>query len=72
MDTLGNWRSINSVLRLLSEPEVRAMLKVELATLKRPDIVVRLHQRLTRLRAQRERARLMARLARMARKSKAR
>lgn len=68
MDTLGNWRSINTFLRLKTESEVRDMLKVELATLKRPDIVVRLHQRLTRLRAQRERARLMARLARARRK----
>lgn len=52
------WRSLNEILNLLTETEVLAMLNKEKKGLKRKPILVRLHQRYSALRMQRERKEL--------------
>jgi hypothetical protein len=47
------------VLPLKDESQIRAMLDEEVAVHKRPTFVVRIHQRYTMLRAQRERQELL-------------
>jgi hypothetical protein len=54
-----NWFQLNAVLPLKDESQIRAMLDEEVAVHKRPTFVVRIHQRYTMLRAQRERQELL-------------
>jgi hypothetical protein len=54
-----NWFQLNVVLPLKDESQIRAMLDEEVAVHKRPTFVVRIHQRYTMLRAQRERQELL-------------
>lgn len=54
-NALASWRALNAQLAKLSEREVGRLLTVERANKRRPNILKRLHQRLTRLRAARER-----------------
>jgi hypothetical protein len=58
-----NWRELTTKLSTLNEAEVKKLLDAEMRTGKRTSIVVRLHQRLTTLRADRERQALLARIA---------
>lgn len=59
-----HWRWMNSDLHTLSETEVQRLLFMEIDGAKRPAVVVRLHARYTRLRADRERAELLKGLKR--------
>jgi len=54
-----NWFNLNVVLPKRNEAQVLAMLDEEVAVHKRPTFVVRIHQRYTMLRAQRERQELL-------------
>lgn len=54
-----NWRELNERLVHMTEDEVRALLDVELKVNKRASQIVRLHQRYTTLRAQRERREML-------------
>ena len=54
-----NWHELNVVLTMRNERQVKAMLDEEAAVHKRPTFVVRIHQRYTMLRAQRERQELL-------------
>ena len=54
-----NWFQLNVVLPLKDENQIRAMLDEEVMVHKRPTFVVRIHQRYTMLRAQRERQELL-------------
>jgi len=58
-----NWRELNAQLNQMTETEVKALLDVELVNRQRVTFVERLHQRYCTLRATRERAEMMARLA---------
>ena len=57
-----NWFELNAVLPLKDEKQVQVLLNEEVKVHKRPTFIVRIHQRYTMLRAQRERAEIMARL----------
>lgn len=57
-----NWTDLNAVLPLRNEQQVQRMLDEEVAIYKRPTFVVRIHQRYTVLRAQRERQELLERI----------
>lgn len=57
-----NWRDLNKSLPQMPEETVRDLLQNELVAGRRPTVVVRLHQRLTALRALRERNELLAQL----------
>ena len=57
-----DWRGLAATLNTMSEDEVKRLLDDEMARLRRPSIVKRLHQRYAMLRTARERADLMARL----------
>lgn len=54
-----NWFTLNVVLPKRNERQVLAMLEEEVKTHKRPTFLVRIHQRYTMLRAQRERKELL-------------
>jgi len=56
---LKNWRDLNESLAELREDQVKVMLDYEMANEQRKTVIERLHQRLTMLRAKRERAELM-------------
>ena len=56
---LKSWRSLQGVIAVLTEEQVKTMLRHEMDTLKRSMIVVRLHQRLCALRDARERREIM-------------
>lgn len=51
---LTSWHSINKVISEMSETDVRNALNRELVGSRRKDVTKRLHQRFTKLRAQRE------------------
>lgn len=55
-----NWRTLNESLADLSEDQVLAELTAERAGKRRTAILVRLHQRYTMLRAERERGEILA------------
>ena len=57
-----NWRELNQQLPQMAEQDIKALLDAELVGDRRSTVVVRLHQRLTALRASRERAELLAQL----------
>lgn len=61
-----NWFTLNAVLPLRDERQVQKMLEDEVTKHKRSSFIVRLHQRYTTLRAQRERKELLERAARAA------
>ncbi len=56
---LKNWVSLGQVVKNITEEQAQAMIDHELATKRRTTFVVRLHQKLTALRAERERAELV-------------
>jgi len=58
-----NWHDLNVVLAMRDEHQVKAMLDEEVEVYKRPTYVVRIHQRYTTLRAQRERREILAALS---------
>lgn len=55
---LKNWRTLNETLATLREDQVKELLDYEMANRKRKDMITRLHQRYTMLRAARERKEL--------------
>ena len=57
-----NWHELNVVLTMRNERQVKAMLDEEVSVHKRPTYLVRIHQRYTTLRAQRERQELLERI----------
>ena len=59
-----NWFELNVVLPKRSEKQVLAMLNEEVKIHKRPTFIVRIHQRYTMLRAQRERKELLEEIKR--------
>jgi hypothetical protein len=54
-----NWKSLNAGIDQLDEVEVKMLLDQEMLTTRRVTHITRLHERFTRLRANRERAALM-------------
>ncbi len=56
----ASWRELNKVARKLNEHEAARALELERTGKHRKTLVVRLHKRLTRLRARRERSELRA------------
>ena len=54
-----NWFELNAVLPLKDEKHVQVLLNEEVKVHKRPTFIVRIHQRYTMLRAQRERQELL-------------
>ena len=59
-----NWFTLNAVLPKRNEKQVLAMLEEEVKVHKRATFVVRIHQRYTVLRAQRERKELLEEIKR--------
>ena len=59
-----NWFELNVVLPKRNEKQVLAMLDEEVKIHKRPTFIVRIHQRYTVLRAQRERKELLEEIKR--------
>ena len=59
-----NWFELNVVLPKRNEKQVLAMLNEEVKVHKRPTFIVRIHQRYTVLRAQRERKELLEEIKR--------
>jgi hypothetical protein len=57
-----NWFELNAVLPLKDERQVQALLNEEVKVHKRPTFIVRIHQRYTMLRAQRERQELLEKI----------
>jgi hypothetical protein len=57
-----NWHELNVVLTMRNERQVKAMLDEEVTVHKRPTYLVRIHQRYSTLRAQRERQELLERI----------
>ena len=57
-----NWFELNAVLPLKDEKQVQVLLNEEVKVHKRPTFIVRIHQRYTLLRAQRERQELLERI----------
>lgn len=53
------WRDMIRVINHKTEEELREMIVQEFETFKRPTILIRLHQKFTMLRAQREREELI-------------
>lgn len=56
---ITNWHDLNAVLTVATEARVEQLLKEELEQHKRITYLVRLHQRYTMLRAQRERREML-------------
>ena len=59
---LKSWHTLNEVLNELREDQVKSLLEYEMEYKCRSDIVWRLHQRFSKLRAVRERKELMCKL----------
>jgi len=57
-----NLHELNVVLTMRNERQVKAMLDEEVSVHKRPTYLVRIHQRYSTLRAQRERQELLERI----------
>lgn len=60
------WHDLNVLLSMRTEDQVKAMLDDEVNVHKRPTYAVRIHQRYTTLRAQRERKEITEKIARSA------
>lgn len=58
-----NWHDLNAILPVALEDRVKQLLEDEVTKHKRSSFIVRLHQRYTTLRAQRERKELLERAA---------
>ena len=56
------WHDLNVLLSMRTEDQVKAMLDNEVEVHKRPTYAVRIHQRYTTLRAQRERKEMLERI----------
>lgn len=56
---LGSWATMNAVLTKLTRRQLAILIKAELEFKRRPDILKRLYQRLTRVRARSELAALL-------------
>lgn len=56
------WHDLNVLLSMRTEDQVKAMLDEEVAVHKRATYLIRIHQRYTTLRAQRERKELLERI----------
>lgn len=56
---ITNWHDLNAVLTVASEERVAQLLKEEMEQHRRVSYAVRLHQRYTTLRAQRERKEML-------------
>lgn len=56
------WHDLNVLLSMRNEAQVKAMLDEEVAVHKRATYLIRIHQRYTTLRAQRERKELLERI----------
>lgn len=56
---ITNWHDLNAVLTVASEERVAQLLKEEMEQHRRVSYAVRLHQRYTTLRAQRERREML-------------
>jgi hypothetical protein len=56
------WHDLNVLLSMRTEDQVKAMLDDEVNVHKRPTYLVRIHQRYSTLRAQRERQELLERI----------
>ena len=56
---ITNWHDLNAVLTVASEERVAQLLKEEMERHRRVTYLVRLHQRYTMLRAQRERKEML-------------
>jgi hypothetical protein len=56
---LVSWGKLNQAIAELREDQVKELLDHETANGKRPDIILRLHQRFNKLRVNRERAELL-------------
>jgi hypothetical protein len=59
---ITNWHDLNAVLTVATEARVEQLLKEELEQHQRVSYAIRLHQRYTTLRAQRERKDIIERL----------
>jgi len=57
-----SWHDLNVVLAMRDEHQVKARLDEEVGVHKRPTYAVRIHQRYTTLRAQRERKEIMEKI----------
>ena len=57
-----NWHELNVVLAMRTEAQVKAMLDEEIKVHRRESYAVRIHQRYTTLRAQRERQEIVERI----------
>lgn len=57
------WRPLHAIIKTLDEPALERMLDDELRTYKREAFARRIHQRLCKLRATRERAEILDKLA---------
>jgi hypothetical protein len=53
------WRDMHRIINHKTEDELREMIVQEFETYKRPTVLIRLHQKFTMLRAQREREELI-------------
>jgi len=62
-DVIKSWKTVNKRLAELSEDDVKLAMNREMVGNRRKDMVVRLHQRYTILRAARERQELIDSLA---------
>lgn len=56
---LKDWRSLTSISAALSEAQLEEMIKYEVENRRRITFVERMHQKLTRIRAERERKELI-------------
>jgi hypothetical protein len=54
-----DWREFIAQLRMMTEPELKNAINYEVSTNNRSSVVIRLHQRYTKLRATRERNELI-------------
>lgn len=61
-DPLATWVELNEVMQSASEDFCKELLKVELKHRKRKIFVLRIHSRLNKLRAHRERKELLAKI----------
>lgn len=57
---ITSWKELISVLGTLSEQELKDTINFEVSTYKRKNVIARLHQRYTKLKAKREREELIA------------
>lgn len=62
IQALNDWRTLNSLISGLTEEQLEKMIEHEVVNGKRPTFIVRMHQRFTALRAQRERSTFMKRI----------